>query len=1018
MTVKSGCDDCNKSSLSLLLLRPSPIAKRGVLVPAGSAIVGTDSVVTAGLLPARMPTESRFVLRLLRAGYVHVYLPAPPAGMKNWLVYRVTDQGDIVAHGSSWFAQPKANVRCSTEGHNAMGLKLLHIPQAHKISTLWIAYSANLWNDTLRAANKANPAVMQQISLAGGSPNTFKPDLARLKTSVLECALKSLSVDHNTDHDFQFNSIASLSAKLVENLQSAAACHPKTKGKEMAVVLGDPVGVATELNAVRLRRHQLANQELEKPANVHPLNSSNALMGLKNVMLDSNTLGSYEAVSMLKTKQQFAEGKWPAGTVWQELTPQDRKTLVARAESSWMTMGFRNTFATGNFGRVIFPDHDARAAAWARKKTEETWAKLAPHYDEKARTDWLRDFTARMLREHYAPLARYEEDWRGATTDPKLLACFSSHFDARDPNDPKKAHSPGCTYAREVNYIHAPAPFTQGKLTDDYVAMLDMDIKDPKAVVLRAVAANQAEIIDVIYKQSTGDAGADGMRDLTFDFAKGLSETTKGKAVIRQYSWLGDGLGMFSVGLLSSFSGAIMSAAARHPQIQASTTRALGKIQGLWAVQQGLEMLVQGAVQGSGGGGKVPVLVRMRVSADAALQILQARTGQGVGLSKTRIKKAKANGAKITLTILTDTETLRLAGGNLDSLVRDPTSGQVKMGKPATSVTMNSARGRAVILTETQFLDIFSRNATRGSKAVEGVRKALSGASAKDLRAITMSLEGRLAIGGVIAEGIGLINAFASLGKAKEASELRDSWYGIYDSTAGMLGGLLQMWAVAVDVRTVSQAGGTVVAAKSIGLAALRFSANIAGAAGGVVNMLAAWAKADDATAAGDHRVATLYKFSGYSFAGTVATSAAMAAGIGADTLIARGVTHQVVRTIAVRVGANGVLAMVGGTALTVSGIGLVLLGAGIAFQVGAIALTPTPMQRWISRSYFGVDPSMWDWDGKRDDMFPKGDWPKEFAALQEAIKTAGKDDAPEPAKTAAPPPAPARPAAQPVPAR
>lgn len=265
-----------------------------------------------------------------------------------------------------------------------------------------------------------------------------------------------------------------------------------------------------------------------------------------------------------------------------------------------------------------------------------------------------------------------------------------------------------------------------------------------------------------------------------------------------------------------------------------------------------------------------------------------------------------------------------------------------------------------------------------------------------------MSIEGRLAIGGVMAEGVGLINAFASLEKANEAKEIRDSWHGIYDSTAGVLGGLLQIWAVAVDVRTVSQAGGSALAAKSVGLAALRFSANIAGAAGGVVNMLAAWAKAGDATKDDNHRVATLHKFSAYSFAGTVATSAAMAAGIGADTLIARGVVHAGVRTIAVRVGASGVLAVVGGTALTVSGIGLVLLGAGIAFQVGAIALTPTPMQRWISRSYFGKDPSMWDLNGKREDMFPKGDWPAEFAALKEAMKVAGKDPNPEPAKEAA----------------
>ena len=65
-----------------------------------------------------------------------------------------------------------------------------------------------------------------------------------------------------------------------------------------------------------------------------------------------------------------------------------------------------------------------------------------------------------------------------------------------------------------------------------------------------------------------------------------------------------------------------------------------------------------------------------------------------------------------------------------------------------------------------------------------------------------------------------------------------------------------------------------------------------------------------------------------------------------------------------------------------------------MTLKIGTIALTPTPMQRWMSRSYFGKDPSWFDWDGKRDDMFAKGDWKAEFAALQEAIKEASSTPA------------------------
>jgi hypothetical protein len=95
------------------------------------------------------------------------------------------------------------------------------------------------------------------------------------------------------------------------------------------------------------------------------------------------------------------------------------------------------------------------------------------------------------------------------------------------------------------------------------------------------------------------------------------------------------------------------------------------------------------------------------------------------------------------------------------------------------------------------------------------------------------------------------------------------------------------------------------------------------------------------------------------------------------------------------------VLAVVGGTALTVSGVGLVLLGLGMAFQIGAIALTPTPMQRWISRSYFGKDPGIF-FDGKRSDMFAKGNWKAEFEGLQEALKSGSEEQSSQDNKPAA----------------
>lgn len=588
-----------------------------------------------------------------------------------------------------------------------------------------------------------------------------------------------------------------------------------------------------------------------------------------------------------------------------------------------------------------------------------------------------------MKSQHYEPLAKFENDWLAATQDAKTLDYFARHFDPSDPNSPISLVSAGKVYASESQFIHQPAPFTTGDVLDTYLAMLKKPITDEAAVVQRALVGNQQEVIAVIHTQLTGE-----MQDKTYDFMKGVLGLDSGKAALKKYGWLGDAVSMFSVGQLSALSGALVSAAGRSQAVSAAFEAQLARVQQLWGVQQAVEYATASAL--SGKAPAMPVLVTMRVDAKEALAVLRARKGQNVGTSKSRVKKQGKAGAKITLTLLTDTDSLKAAQGDAQKLLKDPAHGGVQMGAGAKAAV---AASTGAVLSEQQFLKLYAKQSTLGTQAVNAVRKSLQTGSGAQIRAISMSLDGRLAIGSIIVQGIGLIDGLKDLEKARTAKEVRDAWYGIYDSTAGVLGGLLEMWAVAAQASTLAKAGQHAVA-KSLGIASLRFVANIVGAAGGAVNAASNWADFEAARKRGDLQVANLYRYSSVAFRGTVVTSAAIGAGYIADTLVARQVGGAVVRTVALRVGAAGALGVVGGTALTVSGIGLVLLGAGIAFQLTAIALTPTPMQRWMSRSYFGKDPSWFDWDGKRDDMFAKGDWKAEADALKAALREAGADSA------------------------
>ncbi|MFT3721151.1 hypothetical protein [Pseudorhodoferax sp.] len=282
-----------------------------------------------------------------------------------------------------------------------------------------------------------------------------------------------------------------------------------------------------------------------------------------------------------------------------------------------------------------------------------------------------------------------------------------------------------------------------------------------------------------------------------------------------------------------------------------------------------------------------------------------------------------------------------------------------------------------MVLSKEQFLTLYAQQSRFGSKGITSMRQLLA-QNVSDLRAMTLTMDGRLAIGSIVVQGIGLVNGLGSLADAKTRKDVRDAWFGVYDSTAGVLGGLLELWAVIMNTRTIAQAG-VQGASKSISLASIRFAGNIAGAAGGVIGAASAFAKMEDADRTGNRNAVRAYLLSGVALTGIALTSTAASVGIAAEWIVARqvggAVTQRSATAVALRIGAQGTPTVLG---ISVTGWGLLLLGAGFLFQFVAIVLTPTPLQKWVSRSYFG----------KGDDKYPKGDWKTEKDGLIDTMQS------------------------------
>jgi hypothetical protein len=964
MTKVSGCDVCNKSSLSLLLLRPSPVAIDSRLAVAGSESVLSDVDATAGLLPGRVPTESRFALRLLRPGYVYVHIPRPPAGTKEWLEYRVTEQGDIVPRMSGLFGQPTASVACSRNGHNAMGLKLISIPQAHKIDEVWIAYSANLWNQRLRDRNKANPRTMQKIvfALKDGNLNALTPTAETLKSKVLECALPYRMIDRTKDHEFPFNSLASTVNGLAEELTKAASAHQKTRGNELALVLRDPVGIAIELNELRLRRHELARREMERPENAYPLNSSHTLMGLKDFTVDDAFERAARNLAPIVSEKTFVStyksSKNPkfAGATWEALDP-----------------GPKNMTAEGApLGRVWTNENREAFKEQMKVFQARNWAQMSSQYDEARRVKWLADFEKKMKLGHFDHLEKFEKDWWESCSDSGFKAYFEFHFDEDDQNLPTNQPSSGLIYTHEATLAQTPAPFTDQAVSKSYVQQLHEDVTKPSSVLLRALGANQAKVLAAIKGVLVLDTTVSHIHgernDKLYDVAKETVLGAEGAAnpnivqkALVKYSWLsvalGDVMCGYTLTIAHSWVAAVTAVGLRSGTEffgSAPGKKLLGLLGAVQLVQRAQELALESVV--SGAALKTPMQISKKYPVGVAMHLLGARGG----FSNSQIISAAREGT-VELVLLTDNVEMASFQGSVETATKEG-GGRVQFKAQQQSALLQAPQtARTVVIDDAKFEQLWRARVAAAAKATHAVQEVFRGG-----RAVLGSLEGRLAIGVTLINLVGLISSINNL-SSTDAKVVRNAWMGMADSGLSVLGGALLTLEVAAKANVAARLGTNAVS-RSVPLHTLRAAGFILGSIAGIVTVAGQWAKAVDANAAGYKDVPWLYGASAVAFAGSSLISGFSAAGAIADRAVARQVASVAVRRVALRYGAQGTAAALG---ISMSGWGLVLLAVGVLFEVGAVVMTPTELQKWLQRSYFGNG---------------KGSAPK-FLSLDEEIK-------------------------------
>ncbi|MDR6396907.1 T6SS effector BTH_I2691 family protein [Herbaspirillum seropedicae] len=343
---------------------------------------------------------NRYTLRVLRKGYVHVYM-----GVKgHWQTYVVTEDGYLRLLKNP--SDPDAKLdrpltdACKRDGHN-IPASFINIPDRYK--KVWIGFSDTPWRKEVRNAFEAKPdRRMQQVDITllaadpskhaggleltedGGAVHTFveeyTKDGAEYKSRQSYKA-NIVSAEKPDSGMFQWQSIHGdfpRGGQLAAMGVHASSYHKKTKRKVAALALFDPVGMVQELNG-HVAHFVKCRQEFGVSV-MRPLIVSQSLVGLKKF---------FEQAAAANREQQETKDKKPD----KQYEP-DYEALPM----------------SGTGGIPVYPMKQTTRAERAKRDADDAWKRIAARYDEGARVTFDQRYQSGMM-QYEQQIEQQGGDW-------------------------------------------------------------------------------------------------------------------------------------------------------------------------------------------------------------------------------------------------------------------------------------------------------------------------------------------------------------------------------------------------------------------------------------------------------------------------------------------------------------------------------------------------------------------------------------------------------------------------------
>ena len=518
------CGVCRHSGLYFLFTRVGAYAlPKSLVPPMWEELVQSDQGLLNKLDLPQLK-QARYVLRLLRVGYLHIYHKTAPAWLKkiridagdkdptaaNWEVYRVTKSGALIPDYEQAFSNTSEDFHCTTDPTHIFTALGYRLRDAHAVDSIQVAFSSNLWNAKLRAQNIGNGA-MHTIDVAAiragkNIPSrAVSPDSAWIDKHIVEFASgtttrKGLDVSGWRSYYHQ-------GKVLTERMRQQDSLDASTSGKSVIYVLPDAVGTGIALAEIARDQHErgveIANAHQQKLDTAAKLAVLKKQASEKEELRISSKWSSMDQLLMTRARGETVDRR--SGAV---IEPMNRSAtgdrlipLPPQAErSQWLlfketdSMGFitevrgKTITETAYFaqyrgssrGMIFVPASDM-----AEKSADEKGVKMNSLFNKERMQAFLTKFNGEM-EDVSKILNEHDEDRSYWLTRIELQNEFNNHYDEDD-----KSLNPALAMQRDAHGVLVSWGGVSVSLESAIKGFLDAKPSQKDGWALRSIVANQ-----------------------------------------------------------------------------------------------------------------------------------------------------------------------------------------------------------------------------------------------------------------------------------------------------------------------------------------------------------------------------------------------------------------------------------------------------------------------------------------------------------------------------------------------